>query len=113
MATKLQYHKIKNVPLEVCTVEQKLAYNLSYNSDLYSYLKLYNMAETGVQKSEIIHDYIRLCMKRFSFIDTKVKHNIDGIFCCLNAGMENYFNSDNYYLTSYDEIGKMFPANYL
>lgn len=27
----VKYHKIRNVPLEVCSAEQKIAYNLAFN----------------------------------------------------------------------------------
>ena len=32
----MKYHKIKNIPLEVCTAEQKIAYNLASSyADLF------------------------------------------------------------------------------
>ena len=41
------------------------------------------------------------------------KYNEDAIFCALNAGFENYLKAKYHILSSYKEIGEMFPANYL
>jgi hypothetical protein len=45
--------------------------------------------------------------------NVKSKFDIDAIFCCLNAGLENYLNSKYHIIASYEEIGKIFPALYL
>lgn len=41
------------------------------------------------------------------------KYNIDAIASCLRAGFENYINSKYHILSSYKDIGRMFPAYYL
>lgn len=113
---KLKYHKIKNIPLEVCTAEQKIAYNLAFSvSDITK--KAYEKCNTGLQKSEVIAEAVNLCMKQwinsYDYESRQKKYNIDAIFSALMAGMEIYVNEKYHILNSYEEIGKMFPANYL
>ena len=48
----------------------------------------------------------------FDYRETWKKYDIDAIQAALNAGMENYFNGCSI-LSSYEEIGKTFPALYL
>lgn len=113
---KLKYHKIKNIPLEVCTAEQKIAYNLAFSvSDITK--KAYEKCNTGLQKSEVIAESVDLCMKSwtsaYDYESRQKKYNIDAIFSALMAGMERYINEKYHILNSYEKIGKMFPANYL
>lgn len=110
----MKYHKIKNVPLETCTCEQKIAYNLAF-SHYTIYIKSYNNAPFAFQKSTIIHRAVNDMIKHYknSYDYVEGKYNIDAIFCALNAGLENYFNTKYKILSSYEDIGKIFPANYL
>ena len=41
------------------------------------------------------------------------KYNIDAIISALRAGLESYISGTHYILTTYEEIGEMFPAYYL
>lgn len=43
----------------------------------------------------------------------KVKYNVDAIFCCLNAGLEEYISKKCPIFTNYEDIGKIFKSNYL
>lgn len=113
---KLKYHKIKNIPLEVCTAEQKIAYNLAFSvSDITK--KAYEKCNTGLQKSEVIAESVDLCMKSwtsaYDYEKRKSRYNIDAIYSALRAGMENYISGMYCILYSYEEIGKTFPALYL
>lgn len=96
----MKYHKIRNIPLDVCTVEQMVAYNLAstYAIDCVKSGKFHTYAE--------IAQYITA-----NFYNGK--YDIDTVFCALNAGIEAYCKAKYHILTSYGEIGKMFPANYL
>ena len=109
----MKYHKIKNIPLEVCTAEQKIAYNLASSySDLF--VKKYHNMPCQFQKSELIHNAVCKMLEWYqSSYNFSNKYNIDAIFSALNAGLENYFNAKHSILSSYVEIGKMFPAHYL
>lgn len=109
----MKYHKINNIPLETCTAEQKIAYNLAFaHYDLF--LKEYNRMPTGHARAEVIHHAARKMIEwykgGYSYTN---KYNIDLIFSALLAGLENYFNTKYKILSSYKEIGKIFPANYL
>ena len=110
----MKYHKIKNIPLTVCTAEQKIAYNLSF-AYYYNVLKEYNRLPMQFQKSELVYTSVRkmLDLYRMGRDYKPGKYNEDAIFCALNAGFENYLKAKYHILSSYKEIGAMFPANYL
>lgn len=110
----MKYHKIKNVPLDVCTAEQKIAYNLAF-SNYALFEKQYHALPMHFQKRDLIsyavHKMIDMYKCGYHYIDGK--YNIDAIFSALNAGFENYLCADYHILTNYKDIGNMFPANYL
>lgn len=110
----MTYHKIKNIPLTECTAEQKIAYNLSF-AYYYNVLKEYNRLPMQFQKSELVYTSIRkmLDLYRMGRDYKPGKYNEDAIFCALNSGFENYLKAKYHILSSYKEIGEMFPANYL
>lgn len=110
----MKYHKIKNIPLTVCTAEQKIAYNLAF-SWREVVKRNYGEMPCAFQKSDVLHQFIHMMIKGYkSAYDYKPgRYDIDAIFCALNAGMEKYINSEYSILNSYEEIGKMFPACYL
>ncbi len=110
----MTYHKIKNIPLTECTAEQKIAYNLSF-AYYYNVLKEYNRLPMQFQKSELVYTSIRkmLDLYRMGRDYKPGKYNEDAIFCALNAGFENYLKAKHHILSSYKEIGEMFPANFL
>lgn len=108
----MKYHKIKNVPLNVCTCEQKIAYNLAF-SHAHIFKKAYNLSPMQFKKSEIVHEAVNFCMKMWNYNDKANKYNADAIFCALNAGLENYIKNNCPILSSYDEIGKAFQALYI
>ena len=108
---KLKYHKIYNVDLQVCTAESKLAYNYAHNySDIF--LPSFKKAYTGIQKDEIIRESINFIMGVLSD-DVKQKYNIDAIFCCLNYGLQDYYQDNAPIYTSYEKIGQIFKSCYL
>ena len=96
----MKYHKIRNVPLDVCTAEQKVAYNLAFSHHDF------------VVKSGKFHSYAEAAQ----YIVKNLyhgKYDANAIFCALNAGLENYCKGKYHIMTSYAEIGAMFPARYL
>lgn len=115
----MKYHKIRNVPLEVCTAEAKIAYNLAF-ANTWDYREEYKKNANSCSRTEVskfVTEAIAWCMKMLecSWDYQKIlnKYDIDAIFCCLNAGMENYLKSKCDVLSSYAEIGKTFPSLYL
>lgn len=111
----MKYHKIRNIPMHICTAEQKIAYNLAF-SHTVNYRKMYQIAQCNFQKREIITSAVHWCItlyqSSYEYAENPKKYNIDGIFTSLMAGMENYFNGKEI-LCSFSEIGETFPANYL
>ena len=112
---KQKYHKIPNVALEVCTAEQKIAYNLAF---AYGdpYRKEYHRMPMQFQKAEVITAAAREMLKLYRMgYDYKAgKYNEDMIHSSLLSGLENYFNfNQSGVVGGYEEIGKIFPASYL
>lgn len=96
-----------------------IAYNLAFTYAT-DYRNTYKKNASRVSESAIsdfIHEAVNWCMKMWKdgepYQTTPNKYNIDLIFCCLNAGMENYFKGDYAILSSYEEIGRTFPSRYL
>lgn len=108
----MKYHKIKGIEKNVCTCEQKIAYNLAFSwRDIMK--KDYENAPCGIQKAETVRAYVRKLTALFSE-QYGTKYDIDAIFCALGAGLENYLILPGAgILTSYEVIGEAFPAYYL
>lgn len=107
----MTYHKIKGVEKTICTAEQKIAYNLAF-SNYYDFKKEYDLQVLQIYKSDILNEFVQFCMKTWSCTDSG-KFDNDAIFCALNAGAKMYFEAKYHILSSYEAIGKMFPAHYL
>ena len=110
----MKYHKIKNVPLEVCTAEAKIAYNGAF-LDYREILEVYNKCTCNFQRADIIREGVQLIMNRRILHNVEIckKYNIDAIQSCLNIGLENYLNEKYHILSSYKEIGQIFKSAYL
>ena len=103
-------HKIRGVPLNECTAEQKIAYNLSiWYYDLV--IKKYAGLKTQHQKSELVTASIQKMLEhyRMSYGYKPGKYNEETIFYALSAGFENYLNAKYHILSSYKEVGECFP----
>lgn len=112
MATKLEYHKIRGIPKDICTAEQKIAYNLAFLAhisfqDQFDKIKDY---PTNVI-SDFIYQVRDFEIKRYQR-DNDKKYNIDAIQSALSAGLLNYFKKP-FIASNYETIGKSFPAHYL
>ena len=112
----MKYHKIRNVPLDVCTVEQKIAYNLAFRAHV-SFQEDYNAARklSGVCRMDVVDKIVKCEMENYKMVCCDGKRNIyntDAIFCALRAGLDGYL-AKPFVAADYDEIGKAFPANYL
>lgn len=112
----MNYHKIKNVDMSVCTCEQKIAYNYATTYAIKYRDTWRNTASKyfEFQRSDFIHDAVQWCMKLLmNNSEIMKKYDVDAIQATLNTGMRNYFESDRTILSSYEDIGRMFPADYL
>lgn len=108
----MKYHKIRNVPMEVCTAEQKIAYNLAWR-DRGRFIGEYNRMPCEFQKMEVVEAAKDWMIKQWSYCKDAHRYDVDAIASALNAGLEKYFNNSCGILTSYEQVGKMFPAHYL
>ena len=111
---KMQYHNISGVKKEVCTAEQKIAYNLAqaYGDRIQ---QAYNKYVWQFEKNGVIRKSCYDLIDLFKRDYPNTKYNLDAIFCCLGAGLEDYIKmgNGNRILTSFESIGAAFPANYL
>lgn len=109
----MTYHKIRNIEKNICTAEQKIAYNLAFSWRNFV-KRVYNANDTAMNKNACITDAVHTMIECYQQgYDYKPnKYDIDAIFCALMYGLEDYINRDIEILTSYEEIGKAFPANY-
>ncbi|MGN0595002.1 MAG: hypothetical protein ACI4I6_07580 [Hominimerdicola sp.] len=106
----MKCHKIRNVPLEACTVEQKIAYNLALCwRDII--LKEYNNALTPSKKTEVISLYVNKLMHNYTLGYDYIpgEYNEDAIRSALCAGLEGFINTRYYIFVSYKEIEELFP----
>ena len=108
----MQYHNISGIKKAVCTAEQKIAYNLAQSHKEFI-TNAYNASVLGCDKNHVIrkscYDLVNLFKRNYP----DSKYDIDAIFCCLGAGLEEYIKNGSKILWSYEEIGKAFPAYYL
>lgn len=110
----MEYRKIRGVPPNVCTAEQKIAYNLALR--FYSIIKKsYDSATTGMAKQGIITKCSREIREYYrSWWECSPReYNISAIYDALMEGLEGYITGGRSILGSYEDIGRMFPANYL
>lgn len=116
MCVKLKYHKIRNVPLEICTAEQKIAYNLAWRAHLWFGDQYDSAKKEGnpyfVLQDFLIREVVPVKMKHYKMAHGNEKYNIDAIYAALCSGIKEYF--DNYFIAeNYEQIGKVFKADYL
>ncbi len=103
--------KIPGCPAEVCTGEQKIAYNFAFaRQDIVKYNL--DQAETEFLKAEVLRHFVRTLTKEAESIENISKRfNIDLIFCALGAGLEKYINGNSHIFTSYEQIGECFSLD--
>lgn len=111
----IKYHKIRTVDKSICTAEQKIAYELAFRlhisyQDSWNAMKSRSVSEMCL--SNAINDLIGEATTMFQRSEWATKFDIDGTICALRAGLRNYL--DGFFIaTSYEQIGKAFPAHYL
>ena len=111
---KMKYHKIRGIDLNVCTAEQKIAYNLAFRAHI-TFEETYKKAVTvsAICASDALEQIIDFEMNAFrSSYSYTGKFNEDAIKSALRAGLSDYLLHFHLYST-YEEIGKAFPAYYL
>lgn len=106
----MKHHKIINVPIQTCTAEQKIAYNLAFRACSYrdNYLSARKISAICAAdmlkqiKDEIFGEWCRLYGG---------KYNDDAIIAAFNAGLAKYLENP-FIATGYEQIGNAFPAHY-
>lgn len=98
----MKFHKIRGIEKSVCTAEQKIAYNFAsadYDWVMRSNMKLWHYLENVASRIKA---------------DEKMmgKYDIDAIIHCMRNGFINFCKTKCHILTSYKEIGEMFPSLY-
>lgn len=111
----MKYHKIQNVEKSVCTAEQMIAYNIAFRLHI-SYadeFKKVNAVNQGEARADCV-DLAREGLKwyRMSYSYNPGKYDEDAIFSALLAGLYDYLSNFRIF-SSYEDIGKAFPAHYL
>lgn len=98
----MKYHKIRNVPLEICTAEQMIAYNIAFAN--YDWIRTRAFANW--------RDEIRTICGRYAKDPKFTRYDMDAVQSALLAGFEQYALCP-FIASDYEKIGKSFPALYL
>lgn len=111
----MKYHKIPNVDKSICTAEQKVAYNIATRLDFlrddFNQLNAINPGEAKNSCARLAEYGMRLYRQAYSYKPDK--YNEDAIFSALLAGIYDYMTGRKFIATSYESVGKAFPALYL
>lgn len=108
----MKYHKIRGIPLDVCTAEQKIAYNLAFEISINGEQKYKEARKiSAICADELLHDLIKWKFDSWMRLYGG-KYNDDAIYACLLAGLAEYLIKP-FIATEYQSIGKAFPAYYL
>lgn len=108
----MKYHVIGGVKKTICTAEQKIAYNLAWSyKDIL--LPKFQKCSCNFQRSGFVRDAVRYLTEQYKKNYPLSKYDIDSIYCCLGAGLEEYYNKGGAILWNYEDIGSAFPALYL
>lgn len=98
----MKYHKIRNIPLDVCTAEQMIAYNIAFAN--YDWIR--------TRCFDNWRDEIRTIIRRYKTDPKFKRYDMDLVQSALLAGFEQYARYP-FIASDYERIGKAFPALYL
>lgn len=109
----MTYHKIPGVPLNVCTAEQMIAYNLAFRAHI-SFGEKYKKAASisRICAEDLGYQILRFEITDYQRNNPKGKYDIDAISAALHSGLHDYL-LNHFIATSYETVGKSFPAHYL
>lgn len=94
----MTFKKIRGIDKQVCTAEQKIAYNFACRYRDLNNIELYQLAY-------MVADEIKRSPEL-------AKYDIDSITHCFRNGFINYKNNYPTILTDYETIGKVFYSLY-
>lgn len=106
----MKMHKIRGVDKEICTAEQKIAYNYAFR---YRNImeRIRDSDTTAMAKEESYQQVVDWVIRGVKDNGIDKKYNIDAIVHCFRNGIKNYLNRFSI-ITSYEEIGKTFECLY-
>lgn len=106
----MKYHKIRGVALEVCTAEQKIAYNIAArNRDIVRIA--FETKPTAEGWREYIAAFVETQMHLFrcAYDYTPGKYDEEAIAGVLAAGIGEYIARPYHIAGSYAAVGEWFP----
>ena len=106
---KIKVHKIRGVDKNICSAEQKIAYNIAF-ARRDTLIRRWKECHTEFQRSEVFFDLINTELRLFRETYGE-KYNLDAVFIALNQGFKNY--CEKFFIArDYETIGKAFPIPY-
>lgn len=110
----MKLHKIRNVALEECCAEQKIAYNIAFRCYINCEDRYRDVLKNDPEEAAALLE--RAKEIHLSMYDDEVarqprrstKYDRDAIVACLDAGLKNYIEN-NFIATNYKQVGKAFP----
>lgn len=111
----MKYHKIPKVDKSVCTAEQMIAYNIAFRlhisyADQFKKVNAVNPGAARADCADLAMEGLKNYKAAYSY--KPGKYDEDAIFSALLAGLYDYL-SDFHIFSSYEDIGRAFPAHYL
>lgn len=108
---KLKYKSIRGVAKNVCTAEQKIAYNIAWRLHL-DHGDEYKHLEPGLDRFQACVRMIAEGLEEYALAyDYKPgQYNLEAIQAALEGGLQDYFDGKYHILGSYEDIGRAFPA---
>lgn len=107
---KIKCKKINGIDKNICTCEQKIAYNYAFARS-ETYKRRIAECTTEIQKSEVLQDIIDCIIKDISRREDMQKYNADAIVIAFRNGFKSY--CEKFFIASnYEQIGKVFAIPY-
>jgi hypothetical protein len=110
----MKLHKIPGVDKDVCTCEQKIAYNLAFRIHINYWNEWENAKDSGEAERELcLDDLVIRAMLGYDALNavagTGKRYDRHAVKAALSAGLEKYL--DRFFIAdSYEQIGRAFPA---
>lgn len=108
---KFKCRKIRNISKNICTCEQKIAYNYAFQyRDIGQ--KILKQDVSNYLKSEALFKIEHWILDSLKKNKAMEKYNHDIIMISFKQGFVNYCEKEPTILTDYKEIGKIFNIPY-
>ena len=107
---KIKCKKINGIDKNICTCEQKIAYNYAFSWS-EAYKRRITECTTEIQKTEVLQGIIDCIIKDISSREDMQKYNPDAIIVAFRNGFKSYCNKF-FVASNYEQIGKVFSIPY-